>query len=65
MVASNADAYYRYEYSVQGGGATLPDYAIDYYVKLYTRDRTPCAPASVSTGPGTPTSRRTERQKTS
>jgi pimeloyl-ACP methyl ester carboxylesterase len=39
MVKSNADAYYRYEYSIQGGGATLPDYAIEYYVKLYTRDR--------------------------
>jgi pimeloyl-ACP methyl ester carboxylesterase len=40
MVKSNADAYYRYEYSIQGGGATLPDYAIEYYVKLFTRDRT-------------------------
>jgi len=39
MVRSNANAYYRYEYSIQGGGATLPDYAIDYYIKLYTRDR--------------------------
>ncbi|GAA0928587.1 alpha/beta hydrolase [Kribbella koreensis] len=39
MVKSNADAYYRYEFSIQGGGATLPDQAIDYYVKLYTRDR--------------------------
>ena len=40
MVKSNANAYYRYEYMIQGGGATLPDYAIEYYVKLYTRDRT-------------------------
>jgi pimeloyl-ACP methyl ester carboxylesterase len=39
MVDSNADAYYRYEYAVQGGGTTLPDYAIDYYVKLYTRSK--------------------------
>ncbi|TCM44920.1 alpha/beta fold hydrolase [Kribbella sp. VKM Ac-2568] len=39
MVKSNADAYYRYEYSIQAGGPTLPDYAIDYYVALYTRDR--------------------------
>jgi pimeloyl-ACP methyl ester carboxylesterase len=39
MVKSNAEAYYRYEYSIQGGGATLPDYAIKYYVGLYTRDR--------------------------
>jgi len=35
MVRSNADAYYRYEYAIQGGGATLPDYAIEYYVGLY------------------------------
>lgn len=39
MVASNAQAYFRYEYSIQGGAATLPDYAIDYYIRLYTRDR--------------------------
>jgi pimeloyl-ACP methyl ester carboxylesterase len=39
MVSSNADAYYRYEYAIQGGGATLPNSAIDYYIKLYTRDR--------------------------
>jgi len=39
MVHSNADAYYRYEYAIQGGGATLPDYAINYYVALYTRDK--------------------------
>lgn len=39
MVKSNANAYYRYEYSIQGGGATLPDYAIEYYIRLYTRDR--------------------------
>ena len=39
MVSSNADAYYRYEYSIQGGGATLPDSAINYYVDLYTRNR--------------------------
>ena len=39
MVSSNADAYYRYEYSVQGGTTTLPDSAIDYYIGLYTRSR--------------------------
>lgn len=39
MVGSNADAFYRYEYSIQGGGATLPDAAIDYYIDLYTRNR--------------------------
>jgi pimeloyl-ACP methyl ester carboxylesterase len=39
MVHSNADAYYRYEFTIQGGGVALPDYAIDYYVGLYTRDK--------------------------
>jgi pimeloyl-ACP methyl ester carboxylesterase len=39
MVRSNADAFYRYEYRIQGGGTTLPDYAIRYYVKLYTTNR--------------------------
>jgi pimeloyl-ACP methyl ester carboxylesterase len=39
MVNRSADAYYRYEFSVQGGGATLPDYAIRYYIKQYTRNR--------------------------
>ena len=40
MVKSNASAYYRYEYQIQGGeGPALPDYAIEYYIKLYTRDR--------------------------
>ncbi len=38
MVHSNADAYYRYEFAVQGGAA-LPDYAIEYYVDLYTRSK--------------------------
>ena len=38
MVSSNADAYYRYEYAIQGGKATLPDSAIEYYINLYTRD---------------------------
>jgi pimeloyl-ACP methyl ester carboxylesterase len=39
MVRSNADEYYRYEFAVQGGGQTLPDYAIKYYTDLYTRNR--------------------------
>jgi pimeloyl-ACP methyl ester carboxylesterase len=39
MVSSNADAYYRYEYSIQGGGATLSDPTMNYYIKLYTRTR--------------------------
>lgn len=39
MVSSNADAYYRYEYDIQGGGTTPPKKAIKYYVSLYTSDR--------------------------
>lgn len=39
MVDSNADAFYRYEYAIQGGGTTLPDYAINYYVSLFTRNK--------------------------
>jgi pimeloyl-ACP methyl ester carboxylesterase len=39
MVNSNADAYYRYEFAIQGGGQTLPDYAMEYYVRLYTRNK--------------------------
>lgn len=39
MVSGNADAFYRYEFAIQGGGATLPEYAIEYYVSLYNRDK--------------------------
>jgi pimeloyl-ACP methyl ester carboxylesterase len=39
MVGSNANAYYRYEFTIQSGGVALPDYAIEYYVHLYTRNR--------------------------
>jgi pimeloyl-ACP methyl ester carboxylesterase len=39
MVSRSADAYYRYEYAIQGGGTPLPDYAIEYYIKLFTRNR--------------------------
>ena len=39
MVSSNADAYYRYEYDVQGGGTTPSEKAIKYYIDLYTSDR--------------------------
>jgi len=39
MVRSNADAYYRYEFTIQGGGVTLPECAIEYYVKLYNRSK--------------------------
>jgi pimeloyl-ACP methyl ester carboxylesterase len=40
MVGSNADAYYRYEYRIQGGGTTPPEKAIKYYIGLYTENRT-------------------------
>jgi len=39
MVHSNAEGFYGYEFAVQAGGATLPKYAIDYYIELYDRDR--------------------------
>jgi pimeloyl-ACP methyl ester carboxylesterase len=39
MVSGNADGFYRYEFAIQGGGATLPEYAIEYYVSLYNRDK--------------------------
>jgi pimeloyl-ACP methyl ester carboxylesterase len=40
MVGSTADAYYRYEFAIQGGEATaLPAHAMEYYIDLYTRDR--------------------------
>jgi len=39
MVSGNADAFYRYEFTIQSGGATLPEYAIEYYVSLYNRNK--------------------------
>ena len=40
MVAGNADAYYGYEFAIQGGEATaVTAQAIKYYIDLYTRDR--------------------------
>jgi pimeloyl-ACP methyl ester carboxylesterase len=39
MVSGQADAFYRYEFAVQGGGETLPEETIDYYVRLYNRDQ--------------------------
>jgi pimeloyl-ACP methyl ester carboxylesterase len=39
MVHSNADGFYGYEFAIQAGGATLPDYAINYYIKLYNRNK--------------------------
>jgi pimeloyl-ACP methyl ester carboxylesterase len=39
MVSGNADAFYRYEFTIQSGGVALPEYAIEYYVRLYNRNR--------------------------
>ncbi len=39
MVRGNANAFYRYEFTIQGGGITVPEYAIRYYISLYNRDR--------------------------
>jgi pimeloyl-ACP methyl ester carboxylesterase len=39
MVRSHANAYYRYEFAIQGGGVALPEHAIEYYIRLFTRDR--------------------------
>ena len=39
MVSSNADAYYRYEYEIQGGGTTPSEKAMKYYIGLYTANR--------------------------
>lgn len=39
MVASNAAAYYDYEFEIQGGGWDFPPAAANYYVGLYTRNK--------------------------
>ena len=39
MVHSNANGFYGYEFAIQAGGASLPDYAIRYYIRLYTRTK--------------------------
>jgi hypothetical protein len=39
MVHSYAHRYYGYEFMVQARGATLPRYAVDYYVRLYVRNK--------------------------
>ena len=39
MVRGNEDAFYRYEFAVQSGGRPLPEYAQDYYVRLFRRSR--------------------------
>jgi len=39
MVHSNAEEFYRYEFAIQGGGETLPNPTIKYYVDLYNRNK--------------------------
>lgn len=39
MVRDNAQAFYAYEFAIQGASPALPNYAIRYYVRLYTRNR--------------------------
>ncbi len=39
MVSCSADAFYRYEFTIQSGGVRLPEYAIRHYVRLYNRNR--------------------------
>src|SRR3954452_2941598 len=39
MVSGNAEAFYRYEFTIQSGGVPLPEHAIEYYVALYNRSR--------------------------
>jgi pimeloyl-ACP methyl ester carboxylesterase len=39
MVSGNAAAFYGYEFTIQSGGVPLPDYAMDYYVSLYNRNK--------------------------
>ncbi len=39
MVRGNEQQYYRYEFNIQGGGFTPPEYAIQYYIHVYSRTR--------------------------
>jgi len=39
LVRGAADQFFRYEFNIQGGGQTLPDDAIKYYVKQYNKDK--------------------------
>jgi pimeloyl-ACP methyl ester carboxylesterase len=39
MVRGNENAFYRYEFRIQSGGIPLPEHAIRYYVRLYSRSR--------------------------
>ena len=40
MISSNANAYFRYEYKIQGGGKKPTASAIKYYIRLYSQNRT-------------------------
>jgi len=39
LVKGHEAIFYGYEFAIQGGGEKLPDYAIEYYVSLYNRDK--------------------------
>ncbi|MER7244662.1 alpha/beta hydrolase [Kribbella sp. NPDC000426] len=39
MVHDHADAFFGYEFQVQGGGTDMPAHARDYYISLYNRDK--------------------------
>lgn len=39
LVRGAADEFFRYEFKIQGGGQTLPDYAIKHYVKTFNKDK--------------------------
>ncbi len=39
MVRGNEQEYDRYEFNIQGGGFTPPEYAIQYYIHVYSRTR--------------------------
>ncbi len=39
MVRGNEQEYDCYEFNIQGGGFTPPEYAIQYYIHVYSRTR--------------------------
>ena len=57
LVEGREDIFFGYEFAVQGG--KLPGDVVDYYVRLLSATRTPCAAASGSTGRSTRPSSRT------
>ena len=63
MVKSNANAYYRYEYQSRAAGRRCRTTRSSTTSSCTPATGTPCAPASGSTAPGTPTWRRTWRAR--